>query len=233
MQTIDKTGKTFRISFTGGEPFLIPNIIEACNEITKKHFVSFNTNLVLPSVKEFAESISRERVLFIHASLHIYELKKLNLIDKFISNFKLIRNSGFIIFAEAVAHPSLDENDINYFRNYLRQHGISFSFGPFIGKYDDKTYPQSYSANELEKFNLENENIIMFKQKGNICNAGLNVAAVYPNGNVHSCFQVKEKLGNIYSEINFKSASTICPAANCDCPLNFYDPFLYDLLNNR
>jgi hypothetical protein len=166
--------------------------------------------------------------LFIHASLHLHELKKLNLIDKFISNFKLLRNYGFIIFAEAVAHPSIGNNDINYFRNYLRPHDISFSFGPFIGKYNDKTYPQSYSADEFEKFNLENMN--MFKQKGNICNAGLNVAAVYPNGNIHSCFQVKEKLGNIYSEINFKNEPTTCPAANCDCPLNYYDPHLFSLV---
>lgn len=233
IQTIDKTGKTFRISFTGGEPFLIPNIIEACRAITKKHFVSFNTNLVLPSVKEFAESISPERALFIHASLHIEELIRLNLADKFVANFILLKENGFIIFAESVAHPSLNESDIIYFRDYLMQHDISFSFGSFIGNYKDRTYPQSYTTDELEKFNLENENMSMFKQKGNNCNAGLNVAAVYPNGNVHSCFQVKEKLGNIYSEINFKNEPTICPAANCDCPLNYYDPHLFKKVTDK
>ncbi|MBL1213112.1 MAG: radical SAM protein [Ignavibacteriae bacterium] len=231
IEALDKTGKTFRISFTGGEPFLIPNIIEACSTITEKHFVSFNTNLVLPGVKEFAESILPERVLFFHASLHIEELIKLNLVDKFAANFNLLRANGFKIFAEAVAHPSLNESDINYFRDYLSLHEINFSFGPFIGEYNNKAYPQNYSDDELEKFNLENENMSVFKQKGNICNAGFNAAVVYPNGNVHSCFQVKEKLGNIYSEINFKKKTKICPAANCDCPLNYYDPHLFSLVH--
>ena len=33
--TLDKTGLIFRISFTGGgEPFLVPNLTEACLELT-------------------------------------------------------------------------------------------------------------------------------------------------------------------------------------------------------
>ena len=60
---LERTKGVFRINFTCGEPFLVPNLVEACVEITKKHYVSFNTNLTSSRVKDFADKISPKNVI--------------------------------------------------------------------------------------------------------------------------------------------------------------------------
>ena len=227
IKTLDKTGKVFRVSFTGGEPFLIPNIIEACAELTKKHYVSFNTNLVLPAVKKFADVINPDRVLNVHASLHIEELEIRRLIDTFVSNFKLLADRGFNIYAEAVAWPGSDAN-IEKYRRLMTGLGIEFGYAPFVGKLNNSDFPDSYKAEDLENYNLSKEQIQWYKQKDEVCNAAFNAGVVFSNGDIYPCFQIKEKMGNVYEEINFNSELTICPAKRCACPLNKYDEYLFE-----
>jgi MoaA/NifB/PqqE/SkfB family radical SAM enzyme len=232
INTLDKTGKVFRISFTGGEPFLIPNIIEACVELTEKHYVSFNTNLVLPAVKEFADRIKPDRVLNIHASLHVEELEKKRLLETYVSYFKLLADKGFNIYAEAVGWPGSDDKVENY-QKLMAGYGIEFDYAPFVGKLDNSEYPDSYLVQDLEKYNLAKEQIRWFKQKGEVCNAAFNAGVVFSSGDIYPCFQIKEKMGNVYEGINFNSELTICPAKRCACPLNKYDEYLFSKACNN
>ena len=88
IKTLSSTNRTFKIRFTGGgDPFLIPNIVEACEKITRSHFVCIVSNLITEKIQEFSENIDPKRVLYINASLHIKELERLNLLDKYIYNF--------------------------------------------------------------------------------------------------------------------------------------------------
>jgi organic radical activating enzyme len=57
LRTLDATGKIFKIGFSGGEPFLVPNIIDACVALMEKHYIELNTNLTSLKIKEFAERI--------------------------------------------------------------------------------------------------------------------------------------------------------------------------------
>lgn len=227
IKTLDKTGKVFRVSFTGGEPFLIPNIIEACAELTRKHYVSFNTNLVLPVMKEFAEVIKPGRVLNVHASLHFEELEKRRLIETYVSNFKLLAGKGFNIYAEAVARPGSDVK-VEEYRKLMSGHGIEFLYAPYVGKFNNSDFPDSYKVEDLENYNLSKEQIRWYKQKGEVCNAAFNAGVVFSNGDIYPCFQIKQKMGNVYEDIIFNSELTICPAKRCACPLNKYDEYLFE-----
>jgi MoaA/NifB/PqqE/SkfB family radical SAM enzyme len=227
VNTLNKTNKVFRIGFTGGEPFLIPNITEACKELTGNHYVSFNTNLILPEVKEFAEKINPERVLNMHSSLHLEELKKKNLIDTFVGNYKLLENSGFNIYAEAVAWPGTGDV-VESHRKLMTSLAIEYSYAPYIGNNKVLDYPEIYSDHELELFSLSRDMLEWFGQKGAKCNAAFNAGVVFSNGDIYPCFQIKKKLGNIYEEINFNSELTVCPAKRCACPLNKYDDYLFN-----
>jgi len=227
LRTLNSTGKIFRISFTGGEPTLVPNFIEACEAITKDHFVSFNTNLISRNFQEFVKKINPERVLHIHASLHFDELTSKNLINRFIENYHKLNNNGFNIYAEAVAYPASTEI-VEKSRREMSKHSISFNFAPFYGNYNDKRYPGSYTKEELEIFELREETQNMYKQKGELCNAGYNAAVVFSNGDVYPCHQIKEKIGNVYKEINFINEIINCPSKNCGCPLNKYDEYLFE-----
>jgi len=224
---LNETGKTFRVGFTGGEPFLIPNILEAARALTKKHFISINTHLTSSKIKEFAEAIPPDKVLFIQASLHFDELEKRKLKSRFIGNYLLLKGRGFNVFAEAVAFPPFISR-LEEFREFYGKEGIDFSFGAFIGIYDGKKYPESYTEEEISAFGLDVSEQSKFLQKGNLCNAGFNAAVVFSNGNVFPCFQIKEKLGNVYEEIDFYDAPITCPARQCGCPLNLYDEYLFE-----
>jgi MoaA/NifB/PqqE/SkfB family radical SAM enzyme len=227
MNTLHDTGKIFRISFTGGEPFLIPNIIETSQQITKKHFISFNTNLVSPKIQEFSKVIFPERVLNIHASLHFNELIDKKLLSRFIENFHLLNSRDFNIYAEAIADPA-DLEKIDYYRSLMLKEGIKFTFAPFYGKHKNKFYPQSYTSEEMKLFSISSEHIEAFNQKGSKCIAGFNAAVVSPKGNISPCFQIQQPLGNIYESITFNENTLYCPSNNCACPLNYYDSYLFN-----
>ncbi|MFA5090316.1 MAG: hypothetical protein WC510_04715 [Candidatus Omnitrophota bacterium] len=223
--TLARAGGVFNISFTGGgEPFLIPNVVQACLEITRKHYVGFNTNLVCKKVREFACKVNPEKVVFFHASLHIKELERLGLTGQYIDNFYLFRKHGFNIDASEVGYPPLlDEAD--RYRSFFKENGIELRFDPFFGEYEGRQYPGSYTQEELEIFNI---NIDTHYRKGKLCNAGYNIGVVLEeDGNISPCIFIRERIGNIYGRINFRDKLIRCPLDFCACPLSICDPYLF------
>lgn len=219
IKTLNETGKTFLINLTGGEPFLVPNIIEACAEITKKHYITFFTNLTNERVREFAEKINPERVGDITASLHIKELEKLNLVNKYINNFLLFKRKRFNISAKVVAYPPL-LNEIKKYKKVFKENGVDMSFLPFLGYVKGERRPYLYTKEELEVFSLNREDIHLKRQQGELCNAGYNTGIVYPSGDIQRCYGLTENIGNIYKEIKFKNTLVRCPVRFCECPFN-------------
>jgi len=225
---LDKTNKIFMINLTGGEPFLIPNIVDVCAEITKKHLLYINTNLVSEKIKEFTERIDPQRVLGINASCHIKELERLNLLDKYIYNFHLCKDKGFSIGATERAYPPL-LGEVEKYKEFFKKRGIELAFAQFCGKYNGKLYPESYTDEEIKIFGLEKApDIKMFHSKGKICNAGYNVGVLFSDGFVRPCYQINESLGNIFDGIKFKKELIKCPHEYCGCPLNCYDKHLFE-----
>jgi len=229
IKTLDKTGKIFKISFTGGgEPFVVRNIVETCVELTKKHYVAFNTNLTSPKIKDFCEEVNVDRVLYIIASLHIKELERFNLMDRYIENFHLCESKGISIHALEVGHPDILRETEKY-KSFFENRGIKLIFNHFIGEHNGKKYPDSYTEEELE---IIKESGGEYKnhhyQQGKLCNAGYNAAEVDIDGNVRICGPLKEKIGNIYTGIKFKKDMIRCPIRLCGCPLNNIDEYLFN-----
>jgi MoaA/NifB/PqqE/SkfB family radical SAM enzyme len=231
LKTLDNTDKIFRITFSGGEPFLVPNIVEACVEITKDHFVGFSTNLTSKKITELVEKVNPEKVLCIAASVQIKELERLNLVDRYVHNFHLCRDNGFCIDPCVVAYPNLIE-EIEKYTSFFKEKGIDLQFDPFLGMYQNKEYPDSYTSEEIRIFNLRNPT--KFKQKGKLCNAGYNIAIVDVDGAVHPCFNLTNiSMGNIYEKISFKKQLIRCPFEICSCPLNHYEQYLFEKAMKR
>lgn len=231
IRTLEATGLIFRISFTGGgEPLLVPNLIEACRELTKKHYVSFNTNLVHSSVPQLVESITPGRILQIHASCHIKAMERAGLLDRFVENYRLCQRRGIPIHAEEVGHPAL-VSEADFYRNWFATRGVELHFGPFGGLYQNRMYPGSYSQEEMNVLGISPEektaHVAHRKHRFFLCNAGFNAAVVDPQGEIFPCDQVRRSMGNIYREIRFAPRLLVCPASWCMCPLYSYDPSLY------
>jgi len=218
IETLNKTEKIINVEIGGGEPFLIPNLIEASIEITKNHFISLQTNLTSGKIKKFSEEVSPERTGYIFSSLHIKELERLNLLDKYIENFHICKDRGFNIGAFVVAYPPiLDE--INEYKKFFQEKGIILRFKPFIGEFDGRTYPNSYTEKEFKIFNFNKKLLSENHNKGKLCNAGYNVCAVYPYGEVRLCFVIHKMIGNINTKIKFTDGLIQCPFKFCPCPI--------------
>lgn len=226
LKTLNDTKKIINLEIGGGEPFLIPNLIKACKEIAKNHFISLATNLTSNRVKKFSEEISPERVEYIYTSVHIKELERLSLIDKYVNNFHICKERNFNIGAFVVAYPSL-LNEVVEYKKFFQKKGITLYFKPYHGEYRGKFYPNSYSEKELKIFNFHKKLISGKQAKYIICNAGYNVGTVNPYNKVRSCYLVPKKIGNLYSAIKFTKKLIRCPFDLCPCPIYIKDTHLF------
>ncbi len=237
--TLEKANRIFKISFIGGgEPFLVPNLVEACIEITKKHYVAFNTNLTTSQIKKFAGTIDPNRVTRIVASVHIKELEKRKLLRVYIDNFLLLKERGFDIGAKAVAYPALLK-EIKKYKQFFKENKIELGFVPFFGNYAGKKYPFSYTRDELEDFGLNQSANIkelglhqshkLKYRRHKVCNAGYNAGEIDAEGNVYICQYIKMRMGHIYKDIEFRSGIIICPFKSfCRCALYKMDTYLFE-----
>jgi len=227
IKALDRSGRTFRISFTGGEPFLVPNLVEACTEITKKHCISLLTNLVTGDIRDLAGCIDPDRVISIIASLHIKELKHRGLLELYSEHYTILKSANFPIVAAQVAYPPL-LSEIEDYLDYFDSRDIQVTFVPFEGRYDGRHYPEAYTPHELRVFGLDQADFAVFKSRGIACNAGYNAGVVSPTGRIKPCFQSGETMGNIYESVTFKDTMTACTHDRCTCPLYAYDPYLFE-----
>lgn len=237
LRTLERSGKTFKISFVGGgEPFLVPNLAKLCGVLSKKHFLSFNTNLTSKQIPELVNLVPPSRILDIGASLHIDELTKRNLLDNFISNYLLCKTKGFNISAREIAHPSMKQR-VSELKSFFIKKGIILNFDPFIGTYQNKLYPAAYTEEELNIFDLQRikdqtQRNDIHRQSQPLCNAGYNVAYVHPSGDIWQCPAIPKKIGHVYNEVTFQNELSECTAKFCVCPLNKYDQALFELAKN-
>lgn len=231
LATLAATGLVFRISFTGGgEPFLVPNLLAACQALVPRHYVSFNTNLVHKSVGPAFAALPPGRILQVHASCHIKALERAGLVDLFAENYRLCRQRGIPVHAEEVGHPALVQEADRY-RDLFRAKGVDLFFGAFAGTYQGKSYPDAYTDAELARLGLEKtarmSHVTRHGRRVFMCNAGFNTAIVQPNGDISPCDHIHKRMGNIYEKIEFFPRMRPCPVAWCTCPLYAYDPMLY------
>ena len=147
----DNTGLTWLIHLTGGEPFVLPNFVDLCNKLSQKHFISLNSNLTRPSVKDFAEKIDPSRVSMINASFHPIEREKRHGYDAFVRNYHSLKDSGFNIMATMVGDPKalMQFDEIS---KSLKSEGIVLVPNLMRGLVNGKVYPQAYSCIEKDIF---------------------------------------------------------------------------------
>jgi MoaA/NifB/PqqE/SkfB family radical SAM enzyme len=234
-KTLTKLNKTALFVFTGGEPFMVENIIDAFSEISKKHYFSVVTNLTSNRIKEFAERIDPERILILKASAHILQLEKHHLLDRYFDNFNILQEKGFPVFAEEIAYPVMAEKVEKYKKLFLDRN-IELSFQAYRGKWGSNTYPDDYNEDDFKLFNFTDttaNNNFDYYRKGMLCNAGYNVFAVYSSGDIYSCSGVEKYIGNIYKDFKPLKSLIKCPLSFCDCPFSVHQNLLYERAINE
>jgi organic radical activating enzyme len=210
--TLRASNRTYKIVFAGGgEPFLIPNLVDACEALARDHYVAVHTNLTIPeAIEEFARRIDPRRVLYSIASFHVEELERTGFTERFFASLHLLRHAGFPVKAHMVVHPAVFSRAGRIRKEFARR-GFDLKLDPFLGSHRDKTYPGAYTAQERRDF--EFGDLSIYRAKGRLCNAGFNVGMVLPNGEIQFCNDVETKVGNVYEEIRFIDEPKPCREA--------------------
>lgn len=229
IKTLKKTKKNWTVGMTGGEPFIYPDFVQVCKEITRHYNIAIDTNLSIDSkTREFANTIHPKKVDYIFVSTHIQERERIEDVDNLITRVLMLKNKGFNVIVNYVLYPTLVkkfEEDYKYFKFK----GIELLVTPFKGEFNDKIYPRSYTKSERKLIYKYDPNVEFYPTnlKGTFCNAGKNLIRIHQNGTITRCSSdEKTIIGNIFEGIKLFKKSFPCLVTKCKC-------FGYDLIENK
>ncbi len=229
IKSLDSTGKIFKLTISGGEPFMVPNFIPLVKELTQKHFVVIVTNLSSQKIPEFFDVIDKDKVT-ICVSVHFHELEKKNLFDRFIKNYHYGVDRGFELLPRIVGYPGYMDN-LDKYLNILKDNHISYFFTSFSGVYNGKKYPQSYTPEEIQAFNLSEKDLSFWESYHKPCPAGWNIMVSDSEGRLYPCYEFmfspRNQSSNFFDSIVFPfDKPVLCPFETCGCPFYIYDKVL-------
>jgi len=222
------------IRLSGGEPFIYPHFLELIAMLSKKHTVDITTNLSFDA-DSFMKYVPSGGVT-LSASFHPEFID----IDKFLDKVVFLNEKGFPASVSFVAYPPHLKDLEKYKsaagkRKIFNQTGILFKVIPFIGKFEDKKYPEDYDAGQkrlLEEVATNTEiesqkelNVQWLDQGENekskqdkICRMGQMYAKILPNGDVtRCCHHESGKLGSIFDK-DFRLLDEPAPCKIQSCP---------------
>lgn len=147
----DRTGKTWLLHITGGEPSHYPDFVELCAALTERHEISLNSNLTGRAILDFAERIDPAKVSFINAGLHPAERARRNGLDVFMRHAEALKRRGFPLMVTVVATP-----EVLYRFDELVTQLVPLGVVPFPklmqGTQNGRLYPDSYTEEERALF---------------------------------------------------------------------------------
>jgi MoaA/NifB/PqqE/SkfB family radical SAM enzyme len=222
VRRFDELGRVCLVHMSGGEPFLFPGFVEVCAGLTRRHFISINTNLASAQVGEFAARVDPARVVKVVAALHIAESEaRGRTVEDFAAHYRLLRRAGFDVVALYVLYPPLLdrlEDDLAA----LGEAGVERVWCKvFKGVWNHKRYPEGYTEAERRHI-LAHSGEYVFNRpyleqplsfKGESCAAGRDAFKVTVTGQVRRCASVATSYGNLYDG-TFSPGQTAqpCPA---------------------
>ncbi|MGD0001899.1 MAG: radical SAM protein [Bryobacteraceae bacterium] len=220
----NSTGKTWMIHFTGGEPFFYPDFLRLCQTLTSRHYISINSNLSAPRVRDFAANVDASRVQFIHCAVHVEQRDRRKGWGNLQTNVTALLESGFPLFASLVMTPAAFA-EFPRVAEWFASLGVPLIPKAIRGAFERRWYPQAYSAAERAQFRRFSEKAELtlrtaagqpFRHHPTInplldrdyidgipdftgisCSAGRTFVSIGYDGNISRCGQ-KTLLGNIF-----------------------------------
>lgn len=233
----NRTGLTWFVHMTGGEPFLHPEFPALCEELARRHYLSVNTNLSTGNVREFAERVPREKVGYVHCSYHNEFRKSAQAKRYFIEQANYLKSKGYPVHASQVIHPGIVEEYPRLFEE-LRREGVILRPKVLKGLYRYRSYPSAYTTAErdmiyayIERCREEEKErdfftAFFFREdefaegdlsfRGKPCAASAKFVVIHENGDVVRCMDTNEPLGNLFDgTIRLRETAVPCPSLKC------------------
>lgn len=237
------TEKTWLLHISGGEPSIYPGFVDLCEKLSRRHYLSINSNLSHRCIETFGETIDPERVHFINAAVHYDERPRPRSLAAFITRVQKLHMHRFHVFVSLVMTPIMVRNFPEISR-YFESHGLSLIPKVMRDRFQGKVYPHAYSGEEKsllrEYLAKARENYVSVKAvmgetptinmldddrfldcprsyRGKLCGSRHNFVRIEPNGVVVRCGSAMQ-LGNIL----LKNVALLNTPKPCD---SFYCPY--------
>ncbi|MFI5349979.1 MAG: radical SAM protein [Elusimicrobiota bacterium] len=231
----EKNGRASVYISGSGEPTLYHDFTGLLKEITRYHYVIFDTNLYwsVAALSRFVAEIPPQHVR-VETSFHPHTAK----IEEFAAKAEILRDHGFIYNCRMVAHPELFGR-IDEFRAYFESQGLRFVLTPFTGTHAGRVYPRDYTPEERAKImnvaHLRSGDVQRSKEpeliqhlvdqhidspEGRLCSSGLLYGCIMPDGTVYRCqdygMRGWDPLGNFLDEeFRLAPAPSLCRSKEC------------------
>jgi MoaA/NifB/PqqE/SkfB family radical SAM enzyme len=240
-EAFDRTGLTWLVHITGGEPSHYPDFVELCEALTQRHTISLNSNLTGPAFLDFAARIDPARVSFINAGLHWAERERRHGLDVFLRHGAALKQRGFALMVTVVATPEVLHR-FDEIAAQLSPLGLLPLPKMMQGVQDGRLYPDSYTEAERALFRkhslaAEQASPHLFgvererpsidpplgrkyldktpDYRGRLCGAGMEFVAIRADGEVHRCARGKP-LGNLLDgTLRLKTKAKPCDRSHC------------------
>lgn len=242
VEFFDETNLTWLLHLTGGEPLLIPEFVDLCQALTRKHYISVNTNLSLFYIDKFIEMVPPDRVSFLNCAIHIEEREKRGKVDDFIRKVNRLEQTGFKTMVSYVCYPSLLERLQQDFDQFMER-GIVIIPKMLQGTHEGRDYPAGYTDLQRQIFQSvslkaqaewrkyhpvcqELLTINIFKDhdfvnngipdyRGKLCDAGFRFVRIRENGDIRRCGK-EDVIGNIFTkEFHRRRGPSRCTEVEC------------------
>jgi MoaA/NifB/PqqE/SkfB family radical SAM enzyme len=244
-RVFDRTGLTWLLHITGGEPTIYPRFAELCQLLTSTHYVSFNSNLTHASVVDIAKCVDPSRISFINAGLHAKERERRRGLATFLKHAESLLESNFPLFISVVSTPDVLSR-VDEIIALTAPIGIAPLPKLLRGLHKGKIYPEAYSAEERSAFLdftaracesygprlhslRQRPSIDVFEDgkyvdgvpefHGRMCSAGEKFVRLEPDGKVYRC---EQKPSNYLGNILDGSFQPSTGKSRCDSSYCFY-----------
>lgn len=238
----DDTKLTWLLHLTGGEPFHYPDFVELCSLLTRKHFISINTNTDSDRVRQFAQTIDPARVDFINCGVHLQQREQRHRENQFVRNVHALKDAGFDAFVSCVMYPPIFRSFHQVWERYAAE-GVILIPKSFRGPYLGAFYPAAYTDEQRSVF-IEyshraeqacREQIVsraarptidpfldasrflhtMKDFRGTLCHAGRHFVRIKTNGDIQRCGP-EDVIGNIVQRwFGRRSGPSLCKEVEC------------------
>lgn len=213
------------LDVTGGEPFLVPGLVNVLGGLDPVTRLGLTTNLT-HDISEFLEKVQPHLFVQVTCSLHPSQPKFNE--SLFFGRALQLKNRGYPVMINFVGWPEqlwLAE----HYRRITLDRGLRFHFDPYGEAYQKIKWSQLELAEIARLRGVDREPHPLTKKYGNnyevLCSGGMTHLSVHPDGTAYRCLLDQQlglpALGNVLDE-NFKpsTAATPCPnhyrCSGCD-----------------
>lgn len=212
IKQIKNVPQPFRIVVTGGEPFILPWMIEWCQEIGKiGGTIEMQTNFSLQT-REFIDNTSPDYIEIIETSFHPSQRNKEEK-KKFVDDFFYARDKGFKIKTWLIDYPKLKPEEFLADCAWLHSNGIVPARKRYCG--------DEYGGGIGDAIFVPNKK----------CLAGYKGVSLWENFDFSPCDHDRTVLGNLFTGFKFLDEPIKCQKQFCGClgreliVDKFYDEF--------